>query len=158
MKMISLLFCLLMLSACATPYQPLGMQGGYSQVQLNDDAYQVTFVGNQSTSQGRVHDLLLYRCAELTRQRGYEYFSIIDSAQRQHEEQDVTPMTISSTDSTGVDHGVKEKNKQIVVDPGHTNTYDSYEETATIKLLHEGTGKEHAVFKAQNILNSVAIS
>ena len=77
----------LMLGACATatPYQPLGARGtgasgGFADVRLASDRYRVTFAGNSMTSRERVETYLLYRAAELTRERGYDGFTIVDRA------------------------------------------------------------------------------
>jgi len=76
----------LMLGACATPtpYQPLGTHGsaggGFSDVRIAPDRYRVTFAGNSMTSRERVETYLLYRAAELTVERGYDSFTIVDRA------------------------------------------------------------------------------
>lgn len=77
----------LMLGACATatPYQPLdargtGASGGFSDLRIGANRYRVTFAGNSMTSRERVETYLLYRAAELTRERGYDGFTITDRA------------------------------------------------------------------------------
>lgn len=74
-----------LLGACATatPYQPLGARGtgasgGFSDVQLAANRFRVTFAGNSLTSRERVETYLLYRAAELTRERGFDGFTIVD--------------------------------------------------------------------------------
>ena len=67
------------LSSCATPYQPRGWSGGYSDYPLQDDMFTVTFQANGYTSRERVRMFLLYRCAELTLERGYLFFAVIES-------------------------------------------------------------------------------
>lgn len=66
----------------ATPYQPLSsanqVAGGYSDVRLAEDRYEVMFAGNSLTSRERVEAALLYRAAELTLQQGYDWFVIED--------------------------------------------------------------------------------
>ena len=82
----------LMLAGCtaATPYQPYrpegvsGVHGGYSDQQLAVDRYVVRFHGNDLTSRDRVEGYMLYRAAELTLQRGYDWFLVVD----RHTEQD----------------------------------------------------------------------
>ncbi|MDF2867720.1 MAG: hypothetical protein K0S11_1190 [Gammaproteobacteria bacterium] len=67
----------LLLTACATPYQAnnfANMSGGYSEHKLNDNLYEVIFVGNGYTSKIDVEEMLLCRCAELTQKNGYKYF------------------------------------------------------------------------------------
>lgn len=76
----------LLLAGCttATPYQPYraefagGVHGGYSDQQIAPDRYVVRFHGNELTSRDRVEGYMLYRAAELTLQRGYDWFLVID--------------------------------------------------------------------------------
>lgn len=77
----------LFLTACetATPYQPLGApgthaSGGFSDVRLAPNRYRVSFAGNSMTTRQRVETYLLYRAAELTTERGYDGFTIVDRA------------------------------------------------------------------------------
>jgi hypothetical protein len=46
MKWFSLFVCAAVLSACATPYQPMSTFGGYREIQLAPDIYRVMFFGN----------------------------------------------------------------------------------------------------------------
>ncbi|MEZ5933729.1 MAG: hypothetical protein R3F54_17615 [Alphaproteobacteria bacterium] len=70
----------LALAACAaspTPYQAIGEQGGYTDQQLEANRYRVKFEGNSSTSRETVEDFALYRAAELTLQKGHDYFKVV---------------------------------------------------------------------------------
>ncbi|MEZ5933730.1 MAG: hypothetical protein R3F54_17620 [Alphaproteobacteria bacterium] len=72
---------LLLLAACAveTPYQPSeGARYGYSDQQIEENRYRVTFSGNPSTPRETVQNYLLYRAAELTVQSGFDYFTMVD--------------------------------------------------------------------------------
>jgi hypothetical protein len=69
---------LLALSACATPYQPDGLGGGYSDTFIDGRTVSVSFNGNQFTARNRVELDLLYRCAEITHNSGYDYFVLLD--------------------------------------------------------------------------------
>ena len=76
----------LLLSACATPtpYQPLArgsaVSGGYSDQRIEENRYRVTFSGNSLTSRERVENYLLFRAAELTKQAGYDGFTMVQRA------------------------------------------------------------------------------
>jgi hypothetical protein len=67
--------------ATATPYQPLqtrgDVRGGYSEQRLEDNRYRVTFAGNTFTSRQTVENYLLFRAAELTREAGYDGFTMV---------------------------------------------------------------------------------
>jgi len=69
-----------MLAACAqpTPYQPARDGYGYTEQQIEDNRYRVAFAGNDVTAPDTVQNYLLYRAAELTLDRGYDYFVVVD--------------------------------------------------------------------------------
>jgi hypothetical protein len=69
-----------MLAGCGqpTPYQPAVDGYGYSEQQIEDNRYRVSFAGNDLTSADTVQNYLLYRAAELTLDRGYDYFTVVD--------------------------------------------------------------------------------
>jgi hypothetical protein len=71
---------LCLVAACAkpTPYQPANGGYGYSEQQIEDKRYRVSFEGNASTPRAEVQNYLLYRAAELTVQNGFDYFIIVD--------------------------------------------------------------------------------
>jgi hypothetical protein len=70
------LLAIILLSGCATPYQQDGLRGGYSERQIVADTYHVLFRGNGFISQQTVELYLLYRSAELTVEKGYDFFAI----------------------------------------------------------------------------------
>ncbi|MEM0984881.1 MAG: hypothetical protein AAGJ32_01420 [Pseudomonadota bacterium] len=68
------------LAACATstPYQPANNAGlGYTDQQIENDRWQLTFSGNTSTERATVEQYLLFRAAEITDQNGYDVFRIV---------------------------------------------------------------------------------
>ena len=73
----------LLLAACATatPYGPASEGGGYgfSDQQIEQNRYRITFRGNSSTSRETVEYALLYRAAELTVEQGYDYFIVVEN-------------------------------------------------------------------------------
>lgn len=76
--MIRVLFLLASIAGCATGYGPSGFGGGYSEVQLNARTFQVNFSGNGWTSMERAHRGALHRAAELTSERGFFGFVIVN--------------------------------------------------------------------------------
>lgn len=66
----------LTLVGCATTYQQSGFTGGYSDQKINESAYVVSFSGNGFASRERIWYFWMYRCAQLTRQSGYQLFAI----------------------------------------------------------------------------------
>ncbi len=68
---------LLPLAGCATAYQHEKITGGYTDFRLENTTYRVRFKGNNYTSRDKVELFLLYRCAELTEQLGYDHFVLL---------------------------------------------------------------------------------
>jgi hypothetical protein len=68
---------LIPLAGCATAYQPAQITGGYTDFRLADNTYRVRFRGNNYTPRDKVELFLLYRCAQLTEQLGYDHFVLL---------------------------------------------------------------------------------
>ena len=73
------------LTACATatPYQPAAKadaRNGFSEVQIESDRARISFDGNSLTDRETVETYLLYRAAELTKQKGYDHFVLTERA------------------------------------------------------------------------------
>jgi hypothetical protein len=73
----ALVAVLISLAGCATAYQPEHVTGGYTDFRLADNTYRVRFRGNNYTSRDKVEQFLLYRCAQLTEQLGYDHFVLL---------------------------------------------------------------------------------
>ena len=66
-----------LLAGCASPYGPAGERGGYIDRQVSENVWRVGYFGNSSTSRDQVLKYWLNRCAELTVQNGFGYFSLM---------------------------------------------------------------------------------
>lgn len=79
--LVSLGLCLL-LTACATPYQPNGglfnfaAAGGYDDRQVNDVVWNIVYWGTAETTRDTMRDYWMYHAAELTLDKGYEGFEV----------------------------------------------------------------------------------
>jgi hypothetical protein len=64
----------------ATPYQPATASSrmGYWDEQIESNRFRVSFAGNSLTARETVERYLLYRAAELTVQRGFDHFILVD--------------------------------------------------------------------------------
>jgi hypothetical protein len=64
----------------ATPYQPAtaSSRAGYWDEQIESNRFRVSFAGNTLTSRDTVERYLLYRAAELTVQRGFDHFVLVN--------------------------------------------------------------------------------
>lgn len=76
LKTASALVAAALLAACATPYQQSGFAGGYTDEKIDDTHFRVKFAGNGYASSDRVWAFWMYRCAELTKDKGYTHFSL----------------------------------------------------------------------------------
>lgn len=70
------------LSACATPYQPEGSSGGYTDEPLGGDRFLVTFRGNGVTGESTVQAYALRRAREVCTENGFSKYEIGDVANR----------------------------------------------------------------------------
>lgn len=70
------------LAACAssTPYEPASEDSkyGFSEQQIEDNRFRISFKGNALTEREMVENYLLYRAAELTVEKGYDYFLVVE--------------------------------------------------------------------------------
>jgi len=71
------LMAVLAISGCTT-YQEQGFTGGFTDTQLDDNVWEVTFNGNGYTSAQRVRDFALLRASEIALTNGYSYFAVAD--------------------------------------------------------------------------------
>jgi len=81
MKKLAIAFiCALTLSACSTlpTYHPATKAGetGFSEQKIDGNHYRVSFQGDSSTPRYQVEDYLLLRAAEITAEKGFDYFII----------------------------------------------------------------------------------
>lgn len=132
----------IILSGCATSYQPSGVTGGFSEMQLNDDIYRVSFRGNAYTAHENVQNYLLRRCAELTKAKGYNYFVILESNVDKKDSQYTTPTTVSTYSKSN-----------ISITPGQTYKYSRYQDSVVIRMLHN-CDKEPNAYKADTVLGN----
>ena len=80
-KLLAFLFMLSLLVSCGSAYHPKeGSGSGYSEMNLGNDMYKVTFQGNSIIDSDTVYNYFLRRCAELTVERGFDYFAFIDQS------------------------------------------------------------------------------
>lgn len=90
------LLVLLLLSGC-TAYHSRGVLGdGYSEENLGHDRWRVTYAVNLLTSRQRIDTLLLFRCAEMTVEKGFSYFLVVSGTEEDPSLKPLKPDLIDS--------------------------------------------------------------
>jgi hypothetical protein len=129
----------LLLTACATRYQPVAFTGGYSEMQVDANTYKVSFRGNGYTSRDRVETYLMYRCAELTVETGHDYFVLVGGGTDARQDLVTTPGTYTSTTTgSATAYGNTAYGSSTTTGtytPGQTFIITKHDGTAAIKVF-----------------------
>ena len=80
-------------AGCSTTHNPEDIGGGYSDLPLAQDSYQVDVRGNGYTSADTVRKIGLVRAANITISRGYDKFIILGADGRTEQ---ATPIIITN--------------------------------------------------------------
>ena len=137
----------LILSACSTSYGPLNFMGGYEEKRIGKDMVEVKFYGNQHNSKEKVSQLLLYRCAELTKQFGFDFFVVLKD--QSYEEELTNSPTINQPFRTVESESV---GVRTVVSPDLTMNTTSKNSVGVyvIGMFKEGS-KDYSQYKKSHI-------
>lgn len=98
MKKIGIVALAVLVSACATSYQPYSYfgGGGYKDIQLSENSFKITVEANGYTSKSQASDLALLRAADLTLEKGFKHFVIVGSADESSGMTYTTPTTTTA--------------------------------------------------------------
>lgn len=124
------IYLAMLLVSCATSYQPNGFSGGYSDMKVGKDMYQVSFSGNGYTHSQTVQEFFLRRCADLTIEQGYDYFSLVN--QESGATQDIA--TVNGNISSSTKH---ERNGIIKLFKEGTQPQVSYDAREILKRFQD---------------------
>ena len=104
-----------LLVGCSTTYNANSFwnDGGYDEVQIDSNAWRVSFHGNEFTDKERATNFCLLRCAEICLQNGYSYFVIVSQDSSEKNTSYTTPTFTTPTYST----------TNIIGNTAYTNTY-----------------------------------
>ncbi len=121
----------LLLSGCATPYQPAGpLWGGYSETRLSPSSYSVFAEADSEERAGKMLDL---RAAELTLTSGYQKFAIANRTVRMEQRINHVPghsYSVPMVSGSGHVHGM-----QTMFTPPRTEVTYVAKGEMTIKML-----------------------
>lgn len=143
----SVLALTLMISSCSTSYKKTGWGGGYSDMALNKDLFQVSFSGNGYTSGATVQKYFLRRCAEITLENGYDYFSFVekDGGATKETYGEGTSGTISKNYNGGYDYSEKKEGM----------TFTKHYREGVIKTYKEGS-QPSVSYNAKQMMTNTA--
>ena len=152
---------LVTLAACSTPYQRQGLhipRGGYAESRIDANTYYVEFKGNGYTPRQTVETFLLYRCAELTTEAGYDYFVLLGTDTEAKQFSYTTPGTYQATTvGSATAFGNMASGSATTTGtytPGLTIPISKYGATATIKLFKGNKPADNpAAFNANEVLH-----
>lgn len=144
-----------LLAGCATGYQARGFSGGFTETQLDTNVFRVTFNGNGYTAGDRAADFALLRCAELTLQRGYTHFAVVDARSDVTASTYTTPKQTYTTATVNAYGNMAQGSAQTYTTGGQTFTAHMPSSTNTILLLHGKPDNGLFAFDAQFIYMSI---
>lgn len=153
-KILLILFSLVIIYSCSTPYQPKNMLGGYSEEKILDNLYRVEFKGNQHSKPGKIQNYLMYRCAELTQEMGYDYFAIV-SEERHFDETSIRPTRGASFQTSSSMSGGTRTTVNPDLQTATSNT--NYTGVYVVKFLENVDDKyKNTVFYASDVLSELS--
>jgi hypothetical protein len=133
----------LALSSCATTYQKSGITGGYSEKKLSDSAYTVSFSGNGYASRDRVYFFWIYRCAELTLEKGYSLYVIRPNRpQARNAPPDATLQPALYTSDSGGEFVKTHGGGAVIVVPGVGSGATKWTYSATVLMYKKPLPQE----------------
>ncbi|MGJ3495583.1 CC0125/CC1285 family lipoprotein [Piscirickettsia salmonis] len=148
------IFLCLTLQGCATTYQSKGYSGGYSETQLSENMFKVSFKGNAHTTKERAEDFALLRSAELTLKNGYKYFAIVGANTSISKSTHTTPTTYSTTANAYGSSGYTYGNATTTQYGGYTYNISKPSTTNTI-VCFKKRPKNTFTYNADFIFNSI---
>jgi len=149
------LLMVVILTGCATSYQKQGFTGGYSETQLGENIFQVSFKGNGHTSRERVSDFALLRSAEIVIENGYRYFVVVESEKYSKNSTFTTPTTSETTGSASISGNYVHGSSTTTSYGGQTFTISKPTANNTILCYKEKPDINGLVFDAEFIIRSI---
>lgn len=150
----------LVVTACATQYGRNGLTGGYTDEKIDDTHYRVKFHGNGYASSDRVWGFWLYRCAELTKEKGFSHFALLKPGSPLSGRPTTEPAEATRRHAAyqegDAPRMVKTKGggaPSYIYIPGHTVT--TWHSDAVVAMYKEPLPEGVVVLKAQTVLDDL---
>jgi hypothetical protein len=154
-KIIVVLYAASFLVSCATPYKANGIMGGYSDIQLSENVFKVSFRGNGYTNPERAADFCLLRSAEVALANGYNYFVIVESGQSSKVGAYTTPTTTKTDANARISGNTIYGNATTTTYGGQTYIISKPSSMNTILCFKEKPDIQGLVFSAEIISRSI---
>lgn len=145
-----------LLAACATPYQPQSLSGGFTETQLDKNVFRVSFKGNGYTNADRAEEMALLRSADLTLRNGFTHFIIVDGKSRADFDTYTTPIQSTTTGSASVYGNTAYGRTTTTTTGGQSFLITGPSTTNTIMCFDGKPEINGLVYDAQFVYNSLA--
>ncbi len=143
------------LSGCATTYQREGFSGGYTDTQLGENIFQVSFSGNGYTRGDRAADFALLRSAEVATTNGFRYFIVVESGKDSSLSTYTTPTQSYTTGSASAYGNSAYGSARTTTSGGQTYVIRKPSATNTIVCFKEKPEVAGLVFDAEFVTKSL---
>jgi len=155
MRALIIIFAILV-AGCSTPYQSSGIFGGYSDVPLSADTYRIVFEGNQYTRASKAREMSLVRAAELTLDKGYERFVILDQSDWEKTTFISDDTTTTTTDATITNYGnVSQGTATSSTSGGGVSMITKPRSGLVIRFVDDSSSQYHRALIARDVLAEV---
>lgn len=145
----------LLISGCATTYQPLSFGGGYSETQLDFNVYTVTFSGNGHTTLERAGDMALLRAADLMLASGHAFFAVISERERNSTSAFAMPTYATTTGSINTYGGYSNFRANTTMSGGQIINISKPTKTMTVFGFKERPNITEMVYDAKFVTDSI---
>ncbi|MBY0400133.1 hypothetical protein K2X89_07545 [Myxococcota bacterium] len=148
----------LFLTGCAaTPYQPSGLRGGYSEVRMGPDEFTVTFNGNGYSTESQTRAMATLRGAELCREAGFAWIATVKDNSKIERTVSTRPAstrisTYANTNSRGRYTG---STGYVTTTPEQTSVTERPVAKLQFRCLRTNPKRDRAILHAEQYIRSV---
>jgi hypothetical protein len=145
----------MLVTSCASPYGKNTLFGGYSDTRIDDSHYLVRFDGNGNSSKDRVWNFWIYRCAELTKEKGYAYFALERSPGKTSSARQIEDQILALREGGDEARLMPTKGASYVpiYIPGGTIT--TWHTNAVVSMMGDPLPENTVAFRAQAIIDQL---
>lgn len=155
MKTVGAFLFAFVITGCASPYQPEGFGGGFSETQLDTNVFRISFRGNGLTSTDRAEELALLRSAETTLNNGFTHFALVSNQTHETTGSFSTPTQSYTTANVTAYNNSAVGMAQTTTYGGQTFVYAKPRTTNTIVCFKGKPNIQGLVYDAGFICNSI---